>query len=210
MLLPHHPEILTTLRPFTVEDPLRLLISGCMAGLACGVTGDDYGFGGVLSPITSLPTVRTFAFCPEDAGLGTPRTWPDIEGGDGFDVLDGTARVIDQHGTDLSAGMIDGAQKMAAFAVENRIEVAILLDMSGACGSQVISDGTRFVDEKKYRRGVGVATAALLRAGVHVVSQRDNRTLHRLVSMLDPTHVIDENAVDHHEREWYRTYFQIV
>jgi uncharacterized protein YbbK (DUF523 family) len=195
------------LRQPTADNPWRVLLSGCLAGLPCGVDGTDYGFGGTLAAFFAHENVEALPFCPEDAGLGTPRGWPDIHGGDGMDVLDGTARVLDPDGHDLTAGMIAGAQAMARFAETHEVDFAILLDMSGACGSQVISDGSRFVEERTYRRGVGVAAACLLRAGLPVVSQRDFRTLAALQSRLDPTYEPDGAACDHHETEWYRTYF---
>ena len=208
MRLAHDPEAVARLREPTEEAPWRVLLSGCIAGLACGVDGTDYGFGGAMQWFFDLPHVVAVPFCPEDAGLGTPRGWPDIEGGDGLDVLDGKARVVDQDGKDLTAGMIAGAEAMVAFAEKERIDFALLMDMSGACGSQVISDGTRFVEERKYRRGYGVAAAALARAGVPIVSQRDDRTLDRLRLRLTPDATPRDDAVDHHEREWYRTYFR--
>lgn len=106
MRLPHAPELLDTLRAATPEDPLRVLVSGCLAGNPCGVDGTDYGLGVVLRELLALPTVRVTAFCPEDDGIGTPRTMPDIHGGDGFDVLDGRARVRDEHGADLTEKMV--------------------------------------------------------------------------------------------------------
>lgn len=151
--------------------------------------------------------VEAPAFCPEDAGLGTPRGWPDIHGGDGMDVLEGRARVLDPEGHDLTEGMIAGGEAMVRFARSHAVDFAILLDMSGACATQVISDGSRFVEKRAYRRGVGVAAACLVRAGVPVVSQRDFRTLDRLQARLDPGHVTDPEARAHHETEWYRGFF---
>ena len=207
MRLAHDPEAVARLREPTADEPWRVLLSGCIAGLACGVDGTDYGFGGAMQWFFDLPRVVAVPFCPEDAGLGTPRGWPDIEGGDGLDVLDGRARVIDEKGNDLTKGMIVGAEAMVAFAQQERIDFAMLMDMSGACGTQVISDGTRFVEERKYRRGFGVAAAALVRAGVPVVSQRDDRTLDRLRLRLDPDATPRDDVEDHHERTWYRDYF---
>jgi uncharacterized protein YbbK (DUF523 family) len=68
---------------------------------------------------------------------------PDIHGGDGYDVLDGRARVVDEHGTDLTEKMLTGAQGMLACALENRVELAVLTDMSAACGSQGVSGSIR-------------------------------------------------------------------
>jgi uncharacterized protein YbbK (DUF523 family) len=176
--------------------------------MPCGVDGTDYGLGEVLREFLALPAVRPISFCPEEYGIGTPRTMPDIHGGDGFDVLDGRARVLDEHGTDLTAAMVRGAEGMLAEALAKKVELAILTDMSAACGSQVISDGCRLVDERSYQAGVGVATALLLRNSIPVVSQRDHRTLGRIRALLDPGFRIDPAAIDHHESEWYREYFE--
>lgn len=195
------------MRQPTAHDPLRVLLSGCLAGWSCGVDGTDYGMGQKLGGLLALPTLRVSPFCPEDAGIGTPRTMPDIHGGDGRDVLDGRARVLDEHGHDLTEAMLRGARAMLAHAVEHRVELALLTDMSAACGSQVISLGCRFDDPRKYQRGFGVAAALLARNGIPVVSQRDHRTLDALRARLDPAHAPDPSARDHDESEWYRAYF---
>jgi uncharacterized protein YbbK (DUF523 family) len=147
--------------------------------------------------------VAAFPFCPEEHGIGTPRGMPDIHGGDGYDVLDGKARVVDEHGTDLTDAMVEGARAMLSHALDNRVELALLTDMSAACGSQVISDGCRLVEHRKFHNSVGVATALLLRNGITVLSQRDHETLGRVRALLDPGYVVDEAAVDYHESEWY-------
>lgn len=195
--------MLLALRTPTGEDPLRILVSGCLAGMGCGVNGTDYGLGDVLRDLLAAGTVRAFPYCPEEVGLGTPRTMPDIHGGDGHDVLDGRARVLDEHGADLTEGVIAGARGMLVCALANRVEIAILTDMSAACGTQVISDGCRLVEHRRFRAGVGVAAALLLRHGIGVVSQRDPRSLGILRETLDPTFRRDPAAVDYHESPWY-------
>jgi uncharacterized protein YbbK (DUF523 family) len=202
MLLPYHPELLDTLRSPTPEDPWRVLVSGCLAAWPCGVDGSDYGLGKALDGLLALPAIRALPFCPEQHGIGTPRTMPDIHGGDGFDVIAGKARVVDENGRDLTAAMLAGARAMLEFAQTNDVEIAILTDMSAACGSQVISDGCRLVEIRKYQKGVGVAAALLLDAGITIVSQRDFRTLGRLRQRLDPAFVMPPNALDHHEHPW--------
>src|SRR5262245_54809272 len=154
MLLAHHPEAVDALRRPSTADPLRVLVSGCLAAWPCGVDGSDNGVGAVLERLFQLPTMRVVAFCPEQYGIGTPRTTPDIHGGDGFDVLARTAKVLDEHGIDLTEKMIAGARAMLERALAERIELAILTDMSAACGSQVISDGCRLVPSRRYRKGV--------------------------------------------------------
>jgi uncharacterized protein YbbK (DUF523 family) len=207
MRLAHTPEALASLRAASPAKPLRVLVSGCLAGLPCGVEGTDYGLGLVLRELLSLPTLAAIAFCPEDHGLGTPRNLPDIHGGDGHDVLEGRARILDQHGTDVTEAMLRGAQAMLLHARAHDVELAILTDMSAACGSQVISDGCRLVPLRRYQAGVGVATALLLRNGIPVVSQRDHRTLGHLRARLDPAFTPDPAALDHHETPWYRGTF---
>jgi hypothetical protein len=66
----------------------------------------------------------------------------------------------------------------------------------------VISAGCRFDEPRRYQRGVGVAAALLIRAGVPVVSQRDFATLGKLRARLDPSFEPDPSARDHHEHPW--------
>ncbi len=200
--VPHNPALIADLRPPHREDPWRILFSGCLLGRGCGIDGSDYGMGGVLAEFLALPGVRVLGFCPEDHTLGTPRNMPDIHGGDGRAVLEGRARVRDEHGNDLTRAMIDGAEAMLAYARAEKAELAILTDMSGACGSQVISDGCRLVEERRYQLGVGVATATLLRAGLPVLSQRDHRSLGLLRARLEPGYQPDPEARDHHQHPW--------
>ena len=134
------------------------------------------------------------------------RSWfaPDLHGGDGFDVLYGTARVLDEHGKDLTDGMIVGANAMVLKAKESNVLFAVLMDSSGACGTQVVYEGCRFDDPPQRQRGAGVAAAALARAGIPVVAQRDFKTIGLLLARLDPEFVPDPNACDHQESAWVR------
>jgi uncharacterized protein YbbK (DUF523 family) len=202
MLLAYHAGAIARLRTPSPEDPWRVLLSGCLAAWPCGVDATDNGVGGALRDLLALPTFLGLPFCPEQHSLGTPRTMPDIEGGDGVDVLAGRARVVDEHGADLTLAMTEGARAMLDFARARRVELAILTDMSAACGSQVISLGSRRVAERRYQKGVGVATALLLEAGLPVVSQRDFHTLALLRARLDPRFEPPGELRDHHEHPW--------
>ncbi len=202
MRLPHHEDALAALRRPTEEDPWRVLISGCIFGWKVAVDGTTYGLDQSRPPWLDSPRVRLVPFCPEDHSLGTPRTMPDLHGGDGFAVLDGRARVLDPSGRDLTSHVMEGAAAMVGCARENGVDFALLTDRSGACGSQVVSVGCRFEDPVQYRKGVGVAAAMLLREGFHVVSQRDFKTLEILRSKVEPGYEPDPSAVDHHEHPW--------
>lgn len=187
---------------FTRERPLELLASACLTGVRCGVDGTSYG---APDPRTSrllhLPNVHVLAFCPEDFAFGTPRATPDIHGGTGFDVLDGIARVLSDTGEDWTAQLLGAARVMLRLAQENDVRVALLMDVSAACGSQVIYDGPR--SEGRHQAGQGVCAALLIRHGIKVLSQRDHRTLDAVLSKLDPTYQADPAARDHHESPWY-------
>lgn len=165
--------------------------------------------GGAADFFLNSPLVEAVPFCPEDFTLGTPRDLPDIHGGDGFAVWQGKARVLDSTGGDCTEAMKAGAEAALELALKQRVELALLTDMSAACGSQVISDGGRLQLPRKYRRGVGVTTALFLKHGIPVCSQRDFHTLAKIQRHLDPDFPWPENASDHHQTAWYREYFSI-
>jgi uncharacterized protein YbbK (DUF523 family) len=155
-------------------------------------------------------TIRLVRFCPEEYSFGSPREMCDIHGGTGLDVLEGRAKVLSDSGIDWSEGMIRASEKMLQVAREENIELAVMMDVSAACGSQVIYNGNRFAENKVYQIGAGVAAAQLMRNGFKVISQRDYASLQILYSKLDANHIIDSTALDHHEIEWYKTYFKTV
>lgn len=206
MALPTRIEI-EAMPEFTVDRPMRILVSACLAGERCGVDGTSNGEYPWIGKLISMANVKSIRFCPEDYFMGTPRNVPDIHGGNGFDVLDGRARVITDKGEDCTDGMIRAAYRMLEMAKSEEIDVAVLMDMSAACGSQVISDGCRLIPGRKYQKGPGVCAALLLREGFRVISQRDFQTLELIFKKLNPTHVINSAAADHHQTEWYRNYF---
>jgi uncharacterized protein YbbK (DUF523 family) len=191
---------------FTPEHPLRLMLSACLLGEKCGVDGSSYGEFPWVVELAAQPNVKAVTFCPENFSFGTPRDMPDITGGNGFDVLDGKAKVMSDKGVDWTEGIVRAAQKMLALAKHHDVQVAILQDMSAACGVQVISDGCRLVAERRFQKGPGVCTALLLRNGIKVVSERDFRTLDHLRCKLDPSHRRDATAIDYHESDWYRAH----
>jgi len=83
-----------------------------------------------------------------------------------------------------------------------------MMDISAACGSQVIYNGNRFAENKVYQIGAGVSAAQLMKNGFKVISQRDFASLEFLYSKIDSNHMIEENLKDHHEKDWYKAYFK--
>ena len=159
-LTPRDGGLVESLRPAGPEDPLRVLASGCLRGLRCTWDLDTPGPAPEVDAILALPNVRPFPVCPEDRAFGTPRKLSNLHGGDGFDAWDGRARVLTEDGDDWTAPLLAAGGAIATNAVADRIELAILLDISAACGSCVISDGHRTVPGRRYRRGPGVLAAA--------------------------------------------------
>jgi uncharacterized protein YbbK (DUF523 family) len=203
-------EYLEQLRIPTKENPLRILMSACLTGLLCGYDGSSYGEYPSVLKLLKYETVKFVRFCPEEFSFGTPREMCDIHGGNGLDVLNGNANVLTESGTDWTEGMIMASEKMLEIAIKEKVEIAIMMDTSAACGSQVIYDGNRFSENKKYQIGMGVCAAQLVRNGFKVISQRDYASFEILYSKVDTRHQIDTTKLDHHEIEWYKEYFNVM
>ncbi len=93
--------------------------------------------------------------CPEQlGGLPTPRPPAQIIGGNGLDVLMGTASVVDEDGRDVTREFIRGAQQVLRIARLLDIEKAYLKAKSPSCG---------------YRMVLGVTAALLVSSGISVV-----------------------------------------
>lgn len=145
-----------------------LLVSACLAGCACRFDGRAKPQPHVQALVDDGAAV---AVCPEVAGgLDTPRRPAEIVGGDGDDVLDGRARVLDDTGRDVTAAHLDGAAEAVRAAREAGAAEAVLKDGSPSCGSTERYDGTF---NGVRRPGQGVTAAALRRAGVVVRSEAD-------------------------------------
>jgi uncharacterized protein YbbK (DUF523 family) len=145
----------------------KILVSACLLGNKVRYDAND------VPTISNLlddwnAEGRLIAFCPEVAGgLSVPRLPAEIQSEDGNAVLDGTAKVLDNQGNDVSENFINGAKKALEAAQSNNIKVAILKSKSPSCGSSFIYDGT-FSSVQKV--GQGVTTALLERNGIKVFS----------------------------------------
>jgi len=149
------------------EDP-PILLSACLAGRPCAYDGRDRR----VEPLADiLAAGRAVATCPEeDGGLPTPRPPAEIQGGDGGDVLDGRARVIDIHGRDATAEYLAGARIALERALRHGCRRAVLKARSPSCGSRRIYDGSH---SGRLRPGCGVACALLRRHGIEVASEEE-------------------------------------
>jgi uncharacterized protein YbbK (DUF523 family) len=144
------------------------LVSACLMGCECRYDKKDNWIGTIEQLVKDGKAVPA---CPEQlGGLPTPRPPAEIIGGDGFDVLDGKARVVDNTGNDVTANFIQGAQQALRIAQTVGATEAILKERSPSCGSAMIYDGTF---SKTKRTGVGVTAALFIRNGIAVTSEEN-------------------------------------
>ncbi|MDQ3914714.1 MAG: DUF523 domain-containing protein [Actinomycetota bacterium] len=148
------------------EGPV--LVSACLAGRACR-------FDGSANPDDAVARLvaegRAVLVCPEvDGGLGTPRPAAEITGGDGRDVLAGTARVLTRDGDDVTAAYIAGAQRALDVARAAGARTAILKARSPSCGKGAVYDGSF---SRTLQPGDGVTAALLEQNGIDVVTDEE-------------------------------------
>ena len=141
------------------------LVSMCLCGVNCKYSGGNNYDESVLEIINAGDAIPV---CPEVmGGLGTPRVPHEIVGGDGFDVLEGRAKVLSKDGEDNTDAFIAGAKKVLEIAKKLDVKEVILKSKSPSCGNGKIYDGSFsgvLID------GVGVTTALLIKNGIVVRS----------------------------------------
>lgn len=142
------------------------MISACLIGCECRYdqkSCQDADLEQLLREGKVIPV------CPEQlGGLPTPRPPAEIIGGDGFDVLDGRARIVDQTGNDVTDEFLAGAQQALKLAKTVGATSAILKENSPSCGSSFVYDGS--FSGKKVP-GVGLTAALFKRNGIEVRSE---------------------------------------
>ncbi|KAA8738031.1 DUF523 domain-containing protein [Pseudomonas koreensis] len=145
----------------------KILVSRCLLGHRVRYDGGASGPFDLLEQW--ITEGRVVPLCPEVAGgLPTPRAAAEIPGGQGAEVLDGTAAVITSEGEDVSAQFLDGARQALELVQKHDIRVAVLKANSPSCGNLLTYDGT-FSGVKVS--GEGVTAALLKRHGVQVFSE---------------------------------------
>lgn len=143
----------------------ELLVSACLAGFKCRYDG-----GGINDELIKelVDRGKALSFCPEvAAGLSIPRPRAEIHGGDGKDVLMGTATVVTEKGLDVSKQFIKGACMANQAVIDHKIKRAILKANSPSCGRNYIYSG---MFDGRLKPGNGVTTALLLENDIEVIS----------------------------------------
>ncbi len=145
----------------------KILVSRCLLGHRVRYDG---GASGPFDQLQQwIAEGRVVPLCPEVAGgLPTPRAAAEIPGGQGGEVLDGSARVITTEGDDVSAEFLSGARQALALVQQHGIRIAVLKANSPSCGNLLTYDGT-FSGVKVS--GKGVTAALLSRHGVLVFNE---------------------------------------
>ncbi|KML31297.1 DUF523 domain-containing protein [Rossellomorea marisflavi] len=143
-----------------------LVVSACLAGMKVRYNGTDCLEDVIGDMVRSGKAVTV---CPEIlGGFQTPREPAEIQGGTGEDVLDGTARVLDRSGADVTDQYVAGAAETLAICRKMGATDIVLKENSPSCGSSMIYNGD-FSGEKIP--GEGVTTALLKRNGIKVWSE---------------------------------------
>ncbi len=140
-----------------------ILVSACLLGV-----NSRYDGGNAYCPevVDDLFNRHFIPVCPEQlGGLPTPRLPSNIQGGDGWEVWRGCARVVNKAGEDVTAAFLKGAKEVLGIAQLAKVARVILKDHSPSCGSRLIYRGEELV------AGAGVTAALLAENGFKVVSE---------------------------------------
>jgi uncharacterized protein YbbK (DUF523 family) len=147
-----------------MEQDKPPMVSACIAGAPCR-------FNGISSPLgrdrnVLLSNGQALLLCPEVlAGLPIPRGPYQIVGGDGEDVLNGIAQVVDGTGVNVSEQFIEGAIRTLKALLAVGSKKAILREQSPSCATNRL----RALDSE-LKDGSGVTTALLKRWGIECIS----------------------------------------
>ena len=144
------------------------LCSACLLGIKCRYDGKSKPDEKVI--LLSKNEIL-IPICPEQlGGLSTPRLNSEIVGGEGQNVLNDKAKVIDAKGKDVTDNFIEGAEETLKIAKLYNIKEAILKQKSPSCGLGKIYDGTF---SGRLINGDGITTALLKKNGIKVISEED-------------------------------------
>lgn len=124
-----------------------------------GGSSPDERLQSIASEVAFIP------LCPEQlGGLPTPRVSARIVDGNGEDVLNGLAKVIDSNNRDVTGQFLKGAEEVREIARFTRVSTAIMKEKSPSCGVRFIRRDNSTIE------GMGVTSALLMREGIHVIS----------------------------------------
>ncbi|SEK45297.1 Uncharacterized conserved protein YbbK, DUF523 family [Paenibacillus sp. cl141a] len=145
-----------------------IVVSSCLAGMKVRYNATDSMDTNIQLLVEAKKAVTV---CPELLGGFTiPREPAEIVGGNGDDVLEGNARVVELSGKDVTEMYIQGAYQALRMAQDLGALLIVLKEGSPSCGSAMIYNG-EFDNVKQA--GYGVTTALLRREGYTVISEHE-------------------------------------
>ena len=145
-----------------VPEREPVLVSACLLGRACRFDGST-NLDRALERELEAQGLRAVPFCPEEhGGLGTPRAAAWIESRGAAGVLDGTDRVVTEHGRDVTTEFVEGARGALETCRMHGIRRAFLKERSPSCGTCRTHVGRGLAE------GRGVTSELLSRNGIEV------------------------------------------
>ncbi|MBU1130596.1 DUF523 domain-containing protein [Patescibacteria group bacterium] len=146
----------------------KKLCSACLLGVKCRYDEKNNANEKILSLAKKEVLIP---ICPEQlGGQAMPRPNAEIVGGDGHDVLDKKAKVVESNGTDVTQNFIDGAEEVLKLAKLFDVKEAILKQKSPSCGCGKTYNGAF---SKTLIKGDGVTAALLKKNGLKVIAEED-------------------------------------
>lgn len=144
-----------------------ILVSACLMGRNCRYDGDNK-LNVTLNLL--LKNKELILICPEEAGgLSIPRPPAEIQDGNGFDVLEGRAKVLNARGEDVTEEYIKGAERTLV-DLSGKIDFAVLKAKSPSCGVNRIYSG-KF--DGKLKEGPGVLAAYLKKRRIPIFTEEE-------------------------------------
>lgn len=145
-----------------------ILISACLLGVNCKYNGKNNLNEEIVEYFKDKNIIPV---CPEQlGGLSTPRFSSEIKNGDGQDVLEGTTKVMNNSGNDVTEQFIKGAYETLRLAQTLGATKAVLKTRSPSCGVGEIYNGNF---NGTLIEGDGVTAALLKSKGIEVYNDED-------------------------------------
>ena len=146
-----------------------IALSACLLGYNCRYDGKSKKNSALIKLIESE---KILPICPEQlGGLPTPRATSSLFGGNGFDVLDGNAKVINSCGDDNTEAFIKGAYAALNIIREHNIKRCVLKDKSPSCGVGCKAEFSQENNAYKNSKSLTGVTAALLIRKGYIVEE---------------------------------------
>ncbi|HIP93676.1 MAG TPA: DUF523 domain-containing protein [Desulfurobacteriaceae bacterium] len=163
-------KLLSNLSSLNLESSNLIGVSACLLGINCRYNGKASLRPHVLKFLEKEKLIP-IPLCPESmGGLPIPRPPAKIKGKDGFEVLDGKAKVIQlSTNKDVTLNFLKGTYDCFKIVKLLNLKVCLLKEKSPSCGVNYIYKFE--VDELK--EGKGVFAAFLSRNNIKVFSEND-------------------------------------